>query len=124
VIYITLSIQAIQTEYLLMRSLMVLTVAAFGLAGCAQNPNEISNDYINDPKYNTEGCQEMRIKALDYNDRVLGRVGTGLALGLFLGPFGIPLSVMADANQNEERKAWSREVHLACSSDPLPDILK
>ena len=107
-----------------MRKFLVAVILSLSLIGCAQNPNEISSNYVNDPKFNTENCQNMRQKALEYNDRVLGRMGTGVALGLFLGPFGLPLAAAGDLAQNEERKAWSREVHLACSSDPLPDILK
>lgn len=82
----------------------------------------MSGDYIEDAKYNTAECKEMRQKALEYNDRVLERMGVGL--GLFLGPFGLPLAAAGDLKQNEERKAWAREVHLACSSDPLPDNLQ
>ena len=107
-----------------MRILVLISLVAWGLAGCAENPNEISNNYIEDPKYQTKECTEMRQKALQYNDRVLGRVGTGLAVGIFLGPLVIPFAAGADVAQNEERKAWSREVHLACSSNPLPENLK
>ena len=59
-----------------------------------------------------------------YNDRVGGRIGLGMAAGILLGPFGIPLAIGAENSQNEERKVWSREVHLACSSDTLPENLK
>ena len=51
-------------------------------------------------------------------------MGVGVGVGLFLGPFGLPLAAAGDLKQNEERKAWAREVHLACSSDPLPDNLQ
>jgi len=108
-----------------MRNLLVLGFVSVGLlAGCAPDPKTMSGNYLDDPKYNTEECKDMRQKALDYNDRTLSRIGTGAALGLFLGPFGIPLAAGADVKQNEERKAWAREVHLACSSDPLPENLK
>jgi len=46
-----------------------------------------------------------------------------MALILFI-PFGIPIVAESDFTQNEERKTRSRELHLACSSDPLPDDLK
>ena len=111
-------------DQFLMRILLIMAIAALGLVGCAQNPKEVSKNYTSDVKYNTANCQAMRRKALDYNDRVLGRMGTGLALGVFLGPFGIPLVAAGDIAQNNERKAWSREVHLACSSEPLPEALK
>ena len=66
----------------------------------------MSGDYIEDAEYNTAECKEMRQKALEYNDRVLERMGVGL--GLFLGPFGLPLAAAGDLKQNEERKAWAR----------------
>ena len=108
-----------------MRKVFILSLVALtSLSACAPDPKTMSADYIEDAKYSTQECKDMRQKALDYNDRVLSRIGTGAALGLFLGPFGMPLAAGADIKQNEERKAWSREVHLACSSDPLPDNLK
>jgi hypothetical protein len=57
---------------------------------------------------------------LQYDDKVGSRVAIGLASGLLLGPFGIPIAVAADANQNAEREAWNKEIHLRCSSKPLP----
>ena len=110
-----------------MRSKMFVVlglVSAGFVTGCAPDPKTMSGDYIEDAKYNTAECKEMRQKALEYNDRVLERMGVGVGLGLFLGPFGLPLAAAGDLKQNEERKAWAREVHLACSSDPLPDNLQ
>lgn len=107
------------------RMFIVLGLVIAGLvAGCAPDPKTMSGDYIEDAKYNNAECKAMRQKALEYNDRTLSRMGTGMALGLFLGPFGIPLAASADVKQNEERKAWAREVHLACSSDPLSENLQ
>lgn len=108
-----------------MRNLLVLGFVGVSLVmGCAPDPKTMSGDYLDHPKYNTEDCKDMRQKALEYNDRVLSRMGAGVGLGLLLGPFGIPLAAAGDVKQNEERKAWAREVHLACSSDPLPNNLR
>lgn len=104
-----------------MRKVIITSFVAVGLmAGCTEQPNQISNNYMDDPKYNSEECNNIRLKALEYNDRVAGRAASGLALGLFLGPFGIPLAIAQDKSQDDERKAWAREIHRACSSDPLP----
>ncbi len=104
-----------------MRKGLVAGIVGVGLlAGCTEQPNQISNNYMDDPKYNSEECGDIRLRALEYNDRVAARAGTGLALGLFLGPFGIPLAIAGDKAQDNERKAWAREIHSACSSDPLP----
>ena len=102
----------------------IILVAALALTGCAKNPKTLTVDYVNDAKFNTAECKEIRKKALEYNDRVLGRTATGVGLGLLLGPFGIPLAAMGDVAQNEERKSWNREIHLACSSEPLPESFK
>ena len=106
------------------KKLLLSLVGVTLLTACAPDPKAMSADYVEDPKYSTQECKDMRQKALEYNDRVLSRMGAGVGLGLLLGPFGLPLAAAGDVAQNEERKAWSREVHLACSSDPLPDNLK
>lgn len=102
----------------------ILFSATLAIAGCAKNPKTLTVDYVNDPKFNTVECKEIRKKALEYNDQVLGRTATGVGLGLLLGPLGIPLAAMGDLAQNEERKSWNREIHLACSSEPLPEAFK
>ena len=51
-------------------------------------------------------------------------MSTGLAFGVFLGPMGLPIAAASEFPLNEERKSWSREVHLVCSSDPLPNRLR
>ena len=102
----------------------LITFAMLWMTGCAESPNNISKNYIDDPKYSSEECKEMRIKALEYVDQILGRMGTGLAFGVFLGPMGVPIAAASELPLNEERKSWSREVHLACSSDPLPNRLR
>ena len=102
----------------------LIAFAMLWITGCAESPNTISKNYIDDPKYNSKECKEMRIKALEYNDKILGRMSTGLAFGIFLGPMGLPIAAASEFPLNEERKSWSREVHLVCSSDPLPNRLR
>lgn len=47
-----------------------------------------------------------------------------MASGLLLGPFGLPIAAAADANQEQQRKLFAREVHMRCSSLPLPKGLQ
>ncbi len=75
-------------------------------------------------KYNSEDCKAIRLKSLEYNDKVGERMAIGLASGLLLGPFGLPFAAAADANQDRERRAWNREIHMRCSDKPLPENLK
>ena len=97
----------------------------FGVAfitACAPDPKTLSNDYVNDSKYDTQDCIDQRQKALAHDDNKLPPMNR-MALILFI-PFGIPIVAETDFTQNEERKRRSRELHLACSSDPLPEDLE
>jgi hypothetical protein len=95
------------------------------IGGCAPKPQLYAETLAStDPKYNSAECREIRLRALGYDDKTTERAVTGLALGLFLGPFGLPIAAAVDANQNQERRMFAREVHLRCSSQPLPDVLK
>ncbi len=94
------------------------------VAGCASKPQQFTGQLDQaDKKYNSKECADIRLKALEYDDRVGSRVAIGLATGLLLGPFGLPIAASADASQNAEREAWNREIHLRCSSKPLPASL-
>lgn len=105
---------------------LVCTAAAVAvLAGCAPKPAIYAEQLAtNDPKWNSPECREIRLHALNYDDKVGQRFAIGIASGLLLGPFGLPIAVAADANQDEQRRIFSRELHLRCSSKPLPDSLK
>jgi hypothetical protein len=78
---------------------------------------------VSDPKYDTAECKEIRLRALSYDDKVGERVAVGFASGLLLGPFGLPIAAAADAERNQARQAFSREVHERCSSAPMPPNL-
>jgi hypothetical protein len=77
-----------------------------------------------DPKFESASCLDARNIAIKYDDKVLARMGTGLALGLFLGPFGIPLAVAADVNQNKEREYLNKEIDRRCKTQPYEAVTK
>lgn len=109
-----------------MRYSACLVVACIVLSACAPKP-QIYAEKLSaeaDPKFNSKECLDIREKALTYDDKVGQRAITGLALGLFLGPFGIPFAIAGDASQNEDRRAFAAEVHRRCSSKPLPKELE
>lgn len=115
----------LQSQLGMIMKKLILAALCIGLAGCQTTPAKYAAALPqDDPKWNSADCKAIRLKALDYDDKVGGRMAIGIGAGLLLGPFGIPLAAAADANQNEIRKAWDREVHLACSSKPLPESLK
>ena len=106
-----------------LRFLLCLPILA--VCGCVSQPaNYATTLSTQDPKWESDECKEIRLAALNYDDKVGQRMAIGLATGLLLGPFGIPLAAAADANQNEQRRLFAREMHLRCSSLPLPENLK
>lgn len=109
----------------MMRQVALVLGVSLMLAGCVTQPaNYAATLSVQDPKWNSSECEQIRLAAINYDDKVGQRVAIGLASGLLLGPFGLPIAVAADMNQNEKRKMFAREVHMRCSSLPLPDNLK
>jgi hypothetical protein len=91
--------------------------AALVLAGCSAAPQRTAMHLdTQDKKFDSPACMDIRNRALTYDDKVGERIGVGLATGLLLGPFGIPLAAAADAKQNEEREYFNHEIALRCSS--------
>jgi hypothetical protein len=89
------------------------------LSGCAAQPQKTVGELdVSHPNYQTAECLEARKVALNYDDNVAGRMGIGLAAGLLLGPFGIPLAMAADAAQNEKREAVNKEIQKHCGGAP------
>jgi hypothetical protein len=108
----------------MMRSKLAILAFSCLLAGCVTQPaNYATTLSMQDPKFESEDCKQIRVAALGYDDKVGQRAMIGMASGLILGPFGIPLAAAADANQNEQRRLFAREIHLRCSSLPLPPEL-
>lgn len=100
-----------------MKAVATAAVAALMLAGCAASPKKVALKLDDtDPAFTSTDCRMARDAALHYDDKVLARMGTGLALGLFLGPFGLPFAAMADAHQNEQRKLLDQELARRCTA--------
>ncbi len=90
------------------------------VCGCASNPKETALTLkSNDPKYASDDCRFIRNKVLDYDDKVGQRAIQGLALGLFLGPFGVPIAAGIDADQNKERELLNAEMKHRCVTDEI-----
>jgi hypothetical protein len=98
-----------------MRSLCVV-FAGLALAGCAAaNPQETSLKLnMQDPLYDTADCRAARQTALLYDDKVPQRAAEGVAIGLLLGPFGLPIAAGIDANQDKQRKLLNWELTRSC----------
>ena len=108
-----------------MKKLIVIASAsALVHSGCAANPKDTLLTLNQaDAKYESPSCLAARKAALDYNDKVISRMGMGLALGL-LGPIGLIGAVALDANQNQERERMNaivtRECTTVASPTPVP----
>ena len=72
-----------------------------------------------DPKYDTEGCRAARAKAIDYEEPGLMKRVVGIG-GNALVPFaGTAASTAMGLQQNSKQAKLSKEVAVACVSDPL-----
>lgn len=91
-------------------------LGALALAGCASATPQahMAKLDMSDPKFASKDCSDIRAKAVTYDDKVPERALTGMALGLFLGPFGLPFAAASDAAQDQQRYAYDREITLRC----------
>lgn len=98
-----------------MRVFTAVALAAC-LSGCAAaTPQKtVATLSMSDPKFNTPECSDIRARAVGYDDKVAERAMTGMALGLFLGPFGLPMAAAADKAQDDQRAGFNREITLRC----------
>lgn len=105
-----------------MRIAMLVALAAT-MAGCATSPVDYGASLSKqDQKWASPGCQQARIEASDYDAREKKQPGWGT--GVFLGPYGLGLAAAIKEHQQKQRKLFAREVHLRCSSLPLPKELQ
>ncbi len=108
-----------------MHKLIAATAAVAFLAGCTSTPDKYAASLsTTDPKWETQECRDIRLKALEFDNKVGQRVAIGVGVGLLLGPFGLPIAAASDAEREEARRLFAREVHLRCSSLPLPKNLQ
>ena len=92
------------------------------VSGCATSPVDYGASLSNqDPKWASPACQQARIDASDYAAREKTHPGWGFVV---LGPYGLGLAAAIKEHEQEQRKLFAREVHLACSSLPLPKDLQ
>lgn len=98
----------------------VAVAALVVLAGCAATPQQAVTQLDgHGEKYDTQECRAARQVALTYDDNTGSRIGVGMAAGLLLGPFGIPLALAMDLSQKNKRDAVLTELKTHCEG-PLP----
>ena len=67
----------------------------------------------------SQECEQIREAALNYKERNLN-----WAAGLLIGPYGLGLVAAGKEHQEKQRKLFAREMHMRCSSLPLPKELQ
>ncbi|MER9586719.1 hypothetical protein [Mesorhizobium sp. M0276] len=96
---------------------------AVTMAGCATSPVDYGASLSQqDQKWASAECQQARLAASDYEVREKEHPGWGF--GVLLGPYSMGLVAAIKEHEQKQRKLFAREVHLQCSSLPLPKELQ
>ncbi|AZO08784.1 MULTISPECIES: hypothetical protein [unclassified Mesorhizobium] len=105
-----------------MRIAMVVALSA-AVAGCASSPVSYEASLSRqDAKWASPECQQARMDASNYETREKEHPGWGF--GVMLGPYSMGLVAAVKEHERQQRKRFAREVHLKCSSLPLPKALE
>ena len=95
---------------------------AAAIAGCTTPPADYATALPSqDPKWLSPECQEMRAAAASYE---AGERPLYWSAGALLGPYGLAIVAAGKDHQAKQRKLFVRDMHLKCSSQPLPKELQ
>jgi hypothetical protein len=98
-------------------------VLALLVAGCTTSPAEYSAKLpAQDAKWNTAECRKMRAAAATYDANE--KKTMGVAAGMVFGPYGVAIALAGKEYKAKQRKLFVRDMHIACSSRPLPPDLQ
>lgn len=102
----------------------VSTGAACLIAALAAGCTSLPADYAatlstQDPKWRSPQCEQARAAASTYKERNLN-----WASGLLLGPYSLAIVAAGKEHQEKQRRRLARDMHLSCSSAPLPKQLQ
>jgi hypothetical protein len=90
------------------------------VSGCTSVPADYAATLSQqDPKWLSPQCVEIRSTAANYKERKVN-----WASGLLVGPYGLALVAAGKEHQEKQRILLAREVHMRCSSLPLPKNLQ
>jgi len=104
-----------------MRIAVVVALTAT-VAGCVSSPTQYDASLSQqDPKWATPECQKARTDVVNYEAREKEHPGWGSSM--LLGPYSMALVAAIKENEQKQRKLLARQVHLQCSSQPLPKDL-
>ena len=104
-------------------SMAAAGLLAVGLAACTTPPADYAMALSRqDPKWHSPQCVEMRAAASSYAARE--KQPLNWSTGVLLGPYGLGIAAAGKDYQEKRRKLFVREMHLRCSSRPLPRELQ
>ncbi len=93
------------------------------VSACATSPtNYAATLSTKDPKWRSKQCQQVRATAVAFEAKE--KETRKLAPGLLLGPYGIGIALAIKEHQDKQRKQIARDMHMQCSSQPLPKELQ
>ncbi len=101
------------------RRALFASLMALAAAGCTANTAEFAATLPQtDPKAQSPECIEMRHTAATWETG--RRKPMPWTTGLLLGPYGLGIAAASHEHQARQRRLIARDLHLACSSSPLP----
>ncbi|SFO66138.1 hypothetical protein SAMN03159463_02560 [Mesorhizobium sp. NFR06] len=101
-----------------MRIAVVAALSA-AMAGCVSAPADYGASLSQqDPKFASPECQQARAAAADYAQREKQHPGWGF--GVLLGPYSMGMVAAVKEHERQQRLLLARQMHLQCSSQPLP----
>ncbi|MBZ9797605.1 hypothetical protein LB556_18215 [Mesorhizobium sp. ES1-4] len=101
---------------------LAASALAAAMAGCATSPVDYGTSLSQqDQKWATPQCQRARAAASDYAVREKTHPGWEFAA---LGPYGLGIIAATKEHEQKQRRLLARDLHLQCSSLPLPKELQ
>jgi len=103
--------------------MLAVALLAVAAAGCTTSPRDYALSLSpQDPKWQSAECTQMRTAAQTYG--VGQKPPLSWGAGALLGPYGLAIAAASKDHQEKQRKRFARDMHLACSSRPVPKDLQ
>ena len=100
--------------------LIAIGMMAVMVGGCTSKPASYTTKLsMTDPKWRSPQCEEIRAEAASYKEQKVS-----YAAGALLGPYGLAIAAAGKEHQEKKRRQLAREMHMRCSSQPLPKSLE
>jgi hypothetical protein len=103
-----------------MRRLVVLSLAALMLVGCATSPKTtVASLNRHDPEYRTRDCRQARREAARFDDNRNGRMVVAVAGNLVVPFAGTAAGAVMSKVKDDAKRDLNHKIRAACTSDPL-----